>query len=99
MEKRPPMNLRYAIASALVGWYLMVPPTTPMTNGNSYYGHFYDKNGNEVKLTPAQVASLHGAILVRPDLLLAYWTQAGAFDTASECESQRLKTIKLKTRV
>jgi hypothetical protein len=79
---------RHAAALALVGWYLLVPPQTPVKGGHIYDE---DKNGNLVNERSAPPELLRGATMVHPEAPLAEWAQAGAFDTATACEVARFK--------
>jgi hypothetical protein len=72
------MNLRHAVALALAGWYLMIPPVVPYP-------------GQEMK--DAETLMKSGAWLTDVQAPLSRWQVSESYDQASDCEELKDKMI------
>ena len=72
------MKFRHAAALALVGWYLMMPPT-PLLNKPSHLGPspLYP-NGTDLPYTVGPPD---------PDAPISQWKSVGSFDLVAECKA------------
>ncbi len=86
------MKLHHAAALALVGWYLMVPPSMSETNwlcGTSLpatASHELFGTGNEKECARwAEIADMNAP--------LSEWHEASPFETLSDCEEGQKRLI------
>ena len=86
------MNLRHAAALALVGWYLMVPPSMSemdWTCGDSLSAHAYHKLfGTADEKECAKFAEIEA-----PNAPISKWHEASPFETLSACEEGQKRLI------
>jgi hypothetical protein len=74
------MKPRHAVALALLGWYLMVPPQSLVK---------LDLSGLSAKSPEIEVDRRVDEALERADALpLSRWQMQGSYDTAKECKDQ-----------
>jgi hypothetical protein len=99
------MKPRHAAALALVGWYLMVPPTQEALDsncaGNAWTAFRVYKDFLSM-VAPAAADRADAAnvkqcdreaIVIAPDAPLARWSQRGEFETLTACEAEQQKPL------
>jgi hypothetical protein len=100
------MTLRHAAALALVGWYLMVPPTQEALDSNCGLGdtwtafRVYKDILSLVAPNAAERADRANiqqcdreGIMIAADAPLARWSQGGEFETLAACEAEQRKPL------
>jgi len=103
-DKSGTMNLRHAAALALVGWYLMVPPTqvqldSTCRSGPSVMDHVTALIGrDDVNKVHARRCDQEG-IEVALDAPLSAWSQSGEFETLKECKVEQQKPMTEQDRM
>ncbi len=99
---RASMNLRHAAALALVGWYLMVPPTREALVSSC------SRDPGILALLVALVriesdsdrikrCDREGIVLV-PDAAFSRWLQSGEFETLADCRAEQQKPVTEKEK-
>jgi hypothetical protein len=89
------MNFRHAAALALVGWYLMAPPTQEALDSScsNPHGIFYylttlvsrESDGDRISRCD------HEGIMLVPDANYSQWFQEGEFETLADCRTEQQK--------
>jgi len=98
------MNPRHAVALALVGWYLMVPPTqeqldSTCRSGPSVMDHVTALIGrDDAHKVHARRCDQEG-IEVALDAPLSAWDQSGEFETLKECKVEQQKPMTEQDRM
>jgi hypothetical protein len=98
------MNTRHAVAFALVGWYLMAPPTQQQLDSTCRSGPgFMDHvtaliHGDDADKVRARRCDQEG-IEVALDAPLSAWGQSGEFETLKECKAEQQKPMTEQERM
>jgi|SRR5271163_2259562 len=91
------MNPRHAVALALVGWYLMLPPTNEMLDSACRWKHssFTGEAGAPVggesdsKIVQCDLESLQ----LDTSAELSRWETSGVFETLADCQADQKKPL------
>jgi hypothetical protein len=91
------VNLRHAAALAIVGWYLMVPPTqealdSSCSNSSSVFDSviaFLSRESDDARI---KRCDREGIVLVT-DAALSRWFQEGEFETLAACRAEQQKPL------
>jgi hypothetical protein len=105
------MNARHAAALALVGWYLMLPPTQEALDSNCGLGDTWTAfrvykdilslvapNAAERAETANIEQCDREGIVIANDAPLSRWNQGGEFETLAACEAERQKPLTEKEK-
>jgi hypothetical protein len=99
------MTLRHAAALALVGWYLMMPPTQELDSncglGDTWTAfRVYKDILSLVAPNAAERADIANikqcdreGIVISADAPLARWSQGSVFETLAACEAEQHKPL------
>jgi hypothetical protein len=89
------MSLRHAAALAVVGWYLMVPPTQEALDSSCSAHPTFSVSGFLLSLLGRETEEQHlnrcdhEGLLFVPEALLSKWSQGGEFETLAECRTEQ----------
>jgi hypothetical protein len=91
------MTVRHAAALALVGWYLMVPPTQEMTDPACNWHNSTFIGGITAVLRGGSdwniVICDREALLLDTFAPLSEWDSGSAFETLAECQAEQQKPL------
>jgi hypothetical protein len=82
------MKLRHAIALALAGWYLMLPPTQEMLDSACQAGNV-TQGLRDASIVQCDLESLQ----LDTSAPLSKWESGGVFDTLAECHAEQVQPI------
>jgi hypothetical protein len=91
------MKPRHAVALALAGWYLILPPTQEMTDPACNWHHSTFIGGITALLRGGSdwniVICDRESLLLDTSAPLSEWDSGGAFETLAECQAEQQKPL------